>query len=328
MADVTLTYKGAIIAELDDSGRKTLRTAGNFCEADIGVEYVKPESGGITPTGTKEITITENGTTTEDVTNYAAIQIAVNVPSGFSGDDIAYGVRNGSVVTRAGISGDIELSCKTLVPFAFAGTAITSINAPNVTGVINFNTGGGNYGGRQFMDCKSLKTAIFPALESVGDCFFEKCSALENVTLSKLKTAGSWLITGSTALKYLVLPAFTGTLTRAIQSCTALKVVDLYAPTNVASANALTFNGDSSLDTLIIRGASVSALGNINAFNGTCFASGKTGGTLYVPQAMVASYQSATNWSTILGYDNNQILPIEGSIYETQYADGTPISAT
>lgn len=26
-----------------------------------------------------------------------------------------------------------------------------------------------------------------------------------------------------------------------------------------------------------------------------------------------------------LGYANNQILPIEGSIYETKYADGTPI---
>lgn len=45
MADVTLTYKGATIAELNDSGSKTLRTAGKFCEADIGVEYVKPSGG-------------------------------------------------------------------------------------------------------------------------------------------------------------------------------------------------------------------------------------------------------------------------------------------
>lgn len=36
--------------------------------------------GGITPSGTKEITITENGTTTEDVTNYANAAITVNVP--------------------------------------------------------------------------------------------------------------------------------------------------------------------------------------------------------------------------------------------------------
>lgn len=35
--------------------------------------------GGVTPTGTKNISITQNGTTTEDVTNYASAQITVNV---------------------------------------------------------------------------------------------------------------------------------------------------------------------------------------------------------------------------------------------------------
>lgn len=37
--------------------------------------------GSITPTGTKQISITQNGTTTEDVTNYASAEITVNVPS-------------------------------------------------------------------------------------------------------------------------------------------------------------------------------------------------------------------------------------------------------
>ena len=83
----------------------------------------------------------------------------------------------------------------------------------------------------------------------------------------------------------------------------------------------------SSLSTLVLR--NTNTLVNLldkTAFNATVFASGGAGGTLYVPQALIANYQSATNWSTILGYANNQILPIEGSIYETQYADGTPIT--
>lgn len=52
MADVTLTYKGATIAELDESGSKTLRTAGKFCEADIGVAYEKPAGSASVVSGT------------------------------------------------------------------------------------------------------------------------------------------------------------------------------------------------------------------------------------------------------------------------------------
>ena len=87
------------------------------------------------------------------------------------------------------------------------------------------------------------------------------------------------------------------------------------------------FNGDAALHTVIIRTKNrVGGLGNINTFSGTRFASGGAGGTLYVPSALISSYQSATNWATILGYTNNQILPIEGSVYENAYADGTPIT--
>ena len=46
MADVTLSYKGSDILELSDSGSATLKTGGKYCEADIGVEYVKPSGGG------------------------------------------------------------------------------------------------------------------------------------------------------------------------------------------------------------------------------------------------------------------------------------------
>lgn len=87
------------------------------------------------------------------------------------------------------------------------------------------------------------------------------------------------------------------------------------------------FNGDSKLTVLILRRPSaITTLASINAFSNTPFASGKAGGTLYVPSALISNYQSATNWSTILGYANNSIQPIEGSVYENAYADGTPIS--
>lgn len=46
MADLTIKYKGQPIAELSDSGTKTLKTAGKYCEDDISVEYAKPAGGG------------------------------------------------------------------------------------------------------------------------------------------------------------------------------------------------------------------------------------------------------------------------------------------
>ncbi len=80
MADVNITYKGASIATMDASGTKTLETGGKFCEDDIDISYTKPSSG-ITPSGTKQIIITANGSITEDVTNYASAAITVDVPS-------------------------------------------------------------------------------------------------------------------------------------------------------------------------------------------------------------------------------------------------------
>ena len=57
---------------------------------------------------------------------------------------------------------------------------------------------------------------------------------------------------------------------------------------------------------------------------------------LYVPNDLISSYQSASNWSTILGYANNQIKSIESTHTDPNapidltlyYIDGTPIPTT
>lgn len=45
MADLTIKFKGNPILELSESGTKTLKTAGKYCEDDITVEYSKPAGG-------------------------------------------------------------------------------------------------------------------------------------------------------------------------------------------------------------------------------------------------------------------------------------------
>ena len=46
MADLIINYKGNPIVEMTESGTKTLKTAGKYCEDDISVEYAKPAGGG------------------------------------------------------------------------------------------------------------------------------------------------------------------------------------------------------------------------------------------------------------------------------------------
>lgn len=113
----------------------------------------------------------------------------------------------------------------------------------------------------------------------------------------------------------------------AFHNCNKLEAVDMFCRQSGDGFNSnTTFNACASLTTLVIRGSVVANLSNINNFQNTPFESGKHGGTLYVPNSLISDYQSASNWSTILGYTNNHIQAIEGSYYETHYVDGTVIS--
>ena len=158
----------------------------------------------------------------------------------------------------------------------------------------------------------SLGTKAFKALTLPEKIIFPSVTNVETEALNR--TAGC---------KILVLPAVTAIGNYCVADSSSFEVID-FGP-NTPSFGAWLFSNDSNLSTLIIRKSSVVAAANLNVFSNTPFASGGTGGTLYVPSAVISSYQSATNWSTILGYANNSIQAIEGSQYENYYADGTPI---
>lgn len=162
-----------------------------------------------------------------------------------------------------------------------------------------------------------------PLVTAVGTYAFYNLRAVTHISLPLAKTFGGYAFYRCYRLAAIALPACT-TVTNYTFAQALVTEADFTALTNIP-ANA--FRDGTNLSTLILRKTgSIATLANISAFANTPFASGKAGGTLYVPQALISSYQSATNWSTILGYANNQIMPIEGSIYETQYADGTPIA--
>lgn len=112
-----------------------------------------------------------------------------------------------------------------------------------------------------------------------------------------------------------------------------LATVDFTGPSTFGICGKM-FENANLFNTLILRGSSIFKLYATSAFTGTPFASGGTGGTIYIPKALydhlgdgtADDYKAATNWSTINGYGTITWAKIEGSIYENAYADGTPIT--
>ena len=71
-------YDGSYEVTPSDESQ-TLPTAGKKMTSDVTVDAIPPEY--VIPSGTKEIGISANGTTTEDVSGYAAVEVEVNVPA-------------------------------------------------------------------------------------------------------------------------------------------------------------------------------------------------------------------------------------------------------
>ena len=175
-----------------------------------------------------------------------------------------------------------------------------------------------------FFNRTAITHVSLPQAGSIPASMFQNCTSLQSVYLPNATFVGyaANQFNGCSSLEGIVLPKQTGVYNNAFANCTAMIYADIMA-TGFHQPNV--FTGCTKLATVVLRHTSVPTLNNINDFNATPFASGGTGGTLYVPSSLKSAYQSATNWSTILGYANNSIQAIEGSYYETHYADGTVI---
>ena len=199
-------------------------------------------------------------------------------------------------------------------------------------GAITISSAVGTIQTRAFWEYQGITEVTIAGDPYIGTNAFQNCRNLETLNtpnLTKFKSgyygSSTYTFQGCSKLKGVVFPSYgnNGIDSYVFQNCTALTYADFKDLNKLGGADVFTNTG---LNVLVIRRTSgVTTLGGTNNFNSSPFASGGTGGTLYVPRALISSYQSATNWSTILGYENNQILPIEGSYYETHYADGTVI---
>ena len=211
---------------------------------------------------------------------------------------------------------DVSLpAAKTIHISAFASClALSTISLPEATVI-------GSYA---FQSCTTLVSADLPKVTKIHDSAFSQCYLLEDLNLPYGCSPGAGTFYGCSHISYWVHDS-TGIYTACFQNCRNLLAVDVSTTFNATRQSM--FANCQNLSIVIIRKNGVVALSHINCFGSTPFSSGGTGGTLYVYSAQVSAYKTATNWATILGYANNQTLPIEGSPYESVFADGTPINA-
>lgn len=180
-------------------------------------------------------------------------------------------------------------------------------------------------GYQAFSNCAGLRKISLPnCIEFNSGYVFNGCNNIEEYYLPRLRNVAGQQVFTNPKVKCVVLPSLVVLTNSLFHAGNAqLEKVDMLGGGLIRSGN---FRNYSVLSLLIFRNtSSITTLYQLNDIETTKFGSNGTGGTIYVPQALISSYQADSKWSTILGYTNNRILPIEGSEYELYYADGSLI---
>lgn len=203
-----------------------------------------------------------------------------------------YGGGGGDFLDPTYPSGELTTDANTfLAGLCFGRTGITKVSGPNVT--------------------------------LIQDQAFRNARNLQEVSFPKANINGGNQFTGCANLRGLVLPSANLIPYQFCMSAYKLEYVDMIG----GAVQNQAFKDAHALTLVIFRNTTLCGLYTTNVFENTPFRGyNSQTGTLYVPSALVESYKTANNWKTLYDAGTMTILPIEGSIYETQYADGTPIT--
>lgn len=246
----------------------------NFAQAKVNVPV------GITPAGTKEISVTQNGEVTEDVTNFKNVHIVTNVPS------------------TGGVS---QEKYDTLLSL-FTGVGDVNINDDTITALTN----------NAFSQRQNLKSVILNNVTQCGYSTFDACSNLISVQMNRLKTIGNNTFVRCSKLEEVVLPELTRIAGGMFDRCTALRKVKCDKATSI---DMNVFAQNSNLEVIDLLGGGTlssfaySTIPKLKAFviretskltqlSNAGYTGFNAGTKVYVPDALVEQYKTASNWST------------------------------
>ena len=147
-------------------------------------------------------------------------------------------------------------------------------------------------GTQALFECRSLTTVELPNVIEIAERALAYCVTLTNVSIPKVKSLGVRAFSYSSTLTEINLPVIRDILASCFERCTNLERVDV--GTTVAIARSAFAN--THLNTLILRGTTMSTLSSTSALEGTDIDAGV--GYIYAPEAIIEEYRSGTNWST------------------------------
>lgn len=253
------------------------------------------------------------------------------------------------IVTKTFPTGEVVTNATMIYPFAFVGPKVTKVYAPNATHVC----------GWAFYGCTNLTEVYLPECTIInaeptgwlnvskwGRMAFSGCPKLQKVYTPKVTSLdggknnvnygnafgstgyfGNYGTGASATRTTIVLPKVSGFSSEQFRGSYAYyDKIDL-GP-GVSNIYNNSFYQLGALNHLILRRtSSLVTLGNADA--GKMLTTAK-GVTIYIPKVFydelgtgsANDYKAATNWSANQARTWAQI---EGSVYETAYADGTPI---
>ena len=165
MSGVNIEYKGESIATIPDTGSKTIKTQGKYCEGDILIEYEAPqpllESVTITPTAQQQtITPTAPYIGFDSVTVEAAEGNTLNM-----------------LYADTLVTANIPDAVTIINSMFLAKRSLVSVIMPNVVSI-------GNY---SFQFCSNLAITELPSgLTSLGTYAFRNCTSIPYLDMSNL----------------------------------------------------------------------------------------------------------------------------------------------
>ena len=194
------------------------------------------------------------------------------------------------------------------------------------TGTRTTGTASGGGDEQYFLDLIAMRPTVIDddKVTSMGDAFLYQHRTATGLRWRELLSTVGQTFRGINKATYIIFDKLLKTTADMISYSPLLTTAEFGAVTEIAY---YTFENDPKFDTLILRTPTLVKLASQRVFDNTCFKNGGTGGTIYVPQALLSSYPTATNWSIVHGWGTITWTAIEGSYYETHHADGTEVSA-